>query len=87
MRCLDAAALRARASPTRCGAAWPVGRPAGVATVDFALGALTYLADMTPEAGEAVFAIARTVGWIAHALEEYSEEPLRFRFRARYTGD
>ncbi|MDE0134103.1 MAG: citrate synthase [Acidimicrobiaceae bacterium] len=62
-------------------------RSEGIATVDYALGALTYLADMTPESGEAVFAIARTVGWIAHALEEYGEEPLRFRFRARYIGD
>ena len=57
------------------------------ATVDFALGALTFLAGMRPEAGEAVFAIARTAGWIAHALEEYDEDPLRFRFRARYAGD
>lgn len=62
-------------------------RTEGVATVDFALGAMTFLADMTPEAGEAIFAIARTVGWVAHALEEYGEEPLRFRFRARYVGD
>ncbi|MYG89900.1 MAG: helix-turn-helix domain-containing protein [Acidimicrobiales bacterium] len=62
-------------------------RTEGIATVDFALGAFTYLADMTPESGEAIFAIARTVGWIAHALEEYDEEPLRFRFRARYIGD
>ena len=62
-------------------------RTDGIANVDFALGALTYLADMQPEAGEAIFAIARTVGWIAHALEEYDEEPLRFRFRARYVGD
>ncbi|MYB10573.1 MAG: helix-turn-helix domain-containing protein [Acidimicrobiia bacterium] len=56
------------------------------ATIDFALGAMTFLAGMRPEAGEAVFAIARTAGWIAHALEEYDEDPLRFRFRARYTG-
>ena len=62
-------------------------RTEGIATVDYALGALTFLSDMAPEAGEAVFAIARTVGWIAHALEEYGEEPLRFRFRARYIGD
>ena len=62
-------------------------RTDGIATVDFALGALTYLADMQTEAGEAVFAIARTVGWIAHALEEYDEDPLRFRFRTRYVGD
>ena len=56
------------------------------ATVDFALGAMTYLAGMRPEAGEAIFAIARTAGWIAHALEEYTEDPVRFRFRARYIG-
>ncbi|MCY3631991.1 MAG: citrate synthase [bacterium] len=56
------------------------------ATIDFALGAMTFLAGMRPEAGEAIFAIARTAGWIAHALEEYEEDPLRFRFRARYTG-
>ena len=62
-------------------------RTDGIATVDFALGALTYLADMQTEAGEAIFAIARTVGWVAHALEEYDEGPLRFRFRARCVGD
>lgn len=56
------------------------------ATVDFALGAMTFLGGMRPEAGEAVFAIARSAGWIAHALEEYEEDPVRFRFRARYTG-
>ena len=62
-------------------------RTEGIATVDYAVGALTFLSDMAPEAGEAVFAIARTVGWVAHALEEYGEEPLRFRFRARYIGN
>ncbi len=59
-------------------------RTAAPATVDFPLGAMTFLAGMRPEAGEAVFAIARTAGWIAHALEEYGEDPVRFRFRARY---
>lgn len=62
-------------------------RTAAPATVDFPLGAMTFLAGMRPEAGEAVFAIARTAGWIAHALEEYGEDPVRFRFRARYVGD
>jgi citrate synthase len=50
--------------------------------VDFALGALTYTARMPAEAATAIFAIARTAGWIAHAAEEYAERPLRFRGRA-----
>lgn len=62
-------------------------RTDGTANMDYALGALTFLAEMQPDAGEALFAIARTVGWVAHALEEYDEEPLRFRFRARYIGN
>jgi citrate synthase len=31
-------------------------------------------------------AIARTAGWLAHAIEEYQEVPLRFRPRALYIG-
>jgi citrate synthase len=55
----------------------------GVApNTDFAIGALLYAAHMPADAGEAIFAIARCGGWIAHALEEYSEAPLRFRLRA-----
>jgi citrate synthase len=54
--------------------------------LDLALGALTYLARMPVDAGEVVFAIARTAGWLAHAMEEYEEKPLRFRARAKYTG-
>jgi citrate synthase len=50
--------------------------------VDFALGALTYTARMPAEAATAIFAIARVAGWIAHAAEEYDEQPLRFRGRA-----
>ncbi|HEX4092848.1 MAG TPA: citrate synthase [Trebonia sp.] len=50
--------------------------------VDFALGALTYVARMPAEAATAIFAIARIAGWIAHAAEEYDEPPLRFRGRA-----
>jgi citrate synthase len=41
---------------------------------------------MRPEAGEAVFAVARTVGWIAHALEQYAEPGLRFRVEGAYVG-
>ncbi len=53
--------------------------------VDFALGALTWLAEMDNDAGE-FFAIARTVGWLAHAIEEFTEPPVRFRVVARGTG-
>ena len=52
--------------------------------VDFALAALSFATKMPVGATEAIFAIGRTAGWIAHALEEYAEEPLRFRARAIY---
>jgi len=53
--------------------------------VDFALATLGAVAGMTRGAGEAIFAIARTAGWLAHAAEEYGRRsPLRLR--AVYTG-
>jgi citrate synthase len=53
--------------------------------IDFALAVLASCAGMITGAGEAVFAVARTAGWLAHALEEYaSRTPLRPR--AVYTG-
>jgi citrate synthase len=54
--------------------------------IDFALAALTLQQGMTAEAGEAIFAVARTAGWIAHALEEYADRPGRFRPTGRYAG-
>jgi citrate synthase len=54
--------------------------------IDFALGGLAYGTGMRLDATEAMFAVARTAGWLAHAIEEYTEEPLRFRARAAYTG-
>jgi citrate synthase len=54
--------------------------------VDFALAAVAFALEMPVGASEAVFAIARTAGWIAHALEEYGEEPLRFRAHSIYIG-
>lgn len=56
------------------------------ANVDLALGALTLASSMPPEAGETVFAVSRTAGWIAHALEEYGEQPLRMRPSGAYDG-
>ncbi|NEE08905.1 citrate synthase, partial [Streptomyces sp. SID7499] len=41
---------------------------------------------MPADAGETVFAVSRTAGWIAHALEEYGERPLRIRPSGQYTG-
>jgi citrate synthase len=55
--------------------------------VDFALGVLAFVTEMPVGATEAIFAISRTPGWIAHALEEYGEAPLRFRARAVYIGE
>jgi citrate synthase len=51
-------------------------------TVDFTLGALCHVGRMPPEASTAIFATARTAGWIAHAAEEYAQPHLRFRGRA-----
>jgi citrate synthase len=53
--------------------------------VDLALAALAHVAGMTHGAAEAIFATARTAGWIAHALEEY-ERDTPIRPRAIYTG-
>ncbi|HEY0934003.1 MAG TPA: citrate/2-methylcitrate synthase [Trebonia sp.] len=50
--------------------------------IDLALGALCHVARMPPRASTAIFAVARTAGWIAHAAEEYAEPRLRFRGRA-----
>ncbi|MGW6547188.1 citrate synthase [Streptomyces massasporeus] len=56
------------------------------ANVDLALAALTVSSGMAPTAGETIFAVARTAGWIAHALEEYGERPLRMRPSGLYAG-
>jgi citrate synthase len=54
--------------------------------IDLALGVLSVSAGMPSDAGEGIFAVARTVGWIAHALEEYQERPLRMRPSGQYVG-
>jgi citrate synthase len=53
--------------------------------IDFALATLVKVSGMVTGAGEAIFAIARTVGWLAHAMEEYAK-PTKLRLRAAYTG-
>ncbi|MGW1539909.1 citrate synthase family protein [Streptomyces sp. NPDC002309] len=56
------------------------------ANVDLALAVLTVAGGMLPTAGETIFALGRTAGWIAHALEEYGERPLRMRPSGHYVG-
>ncbi|CAM5246553.1 citrate synthase [Streptomyces violaceorubidus] len=56
------------------------------ANVDLALAVLTVSSGMAPTAAETIFAVARTAGWIAHALEEYGERPLRMRPSGLYSG-
>lgn len=60
-------------------------QPDAFANVDLALGALVLAGEMVDGAAEAIFAAARTAGWIAHGLEEYGHR-LRYRSRAVYTG-
>lgn len=54
-------------------------------TVDFALAVLANALHLPPGAGLALFALGRTIGWIAHAIEQYQRDQL-IRPRARYTG-
>ncbi|MFH8981987.1 citrate/2-methylcitrate synthase [Streptomyces varsoviensis] len=56
------------------------------ANVDLALSVLSVATGMPVEAGETIFAVARTAGWIAHALEEYEERPMRMRPSGQYRG-
>ena len=53
--------------------------------IEFALAVLSTVAGMIPGAGEAIFAVARTAGWLAHALEEYARAT-PIRPRGVYTG-
>ena len=53
---------------------------------DLALALLTELSGFPPDAEETVFALSRTAGWLAHALEEYAAPPLRHRPTGIYTG-
>jgi citrate synthase len=52
---------------------------------DFALAVLTRLLGLPEGYGLGIFALGRTIGWLAHALEQY-EYNLLIRPRARYTG-
>ncbi|WP_084343349.1 citrate/2-methylcitrate synthase [Piscicoccus intestinalis] len=53
---------------------------------DLWLGTLAHVLGWRAEAGALVFMLARTAGWVAHALEEYEAEPLRYRIAGVYVG-
>jgi citrate synthase len=53
--------------------------------LDFGLAAVTRAYGLPAQAPVLLFALGRTVGWIAHAIEEYAAGQL-IRPRARYTG-
>src|SRR5262245_608526 len=53
--------------------------------LDFGLAAITRAFRLPDQAPVLLFALGRTIGWIAHAIEEYASGHL-IRPRARYTG-
>lgn len=53
--------------------------------VDFALAALTAAYDLPPHAPATIFGLARSVGWLAHMLEQVASGQA-IRPRARYVG-
>jgi citrate synthase len=54
-------------------------------TIDFALVCLAQALELPEDAALMLFAIGRTVGWLAHAIEQYRTDAL-IRPRARYIG-
>jgi citrate synthase len=55
------------------------------ATVDVGLAATAMALDLAPGLASLLFAFGRTVGWVAHAIEQYAMGEL-IRPRARYVG-
>ena len=53
--------------------------------VDFALAALEAVLGLPADSAFGIFALGRSVGWVAHVLEQWSEGGL-IRPRARYVG-
>lgn len=54
--------------------------------MDLALSGFALGARMNRDACELILAVARTAGWIAHIVDEYSQAPLRLRPESNYVG-
>lgn len=54
-------------------------------TIDFALVALARVLGLPNDAALTIFAIGRTIGWVAHAIEQYAQATI-IRPRAKYVG-
>jgi citrate synthase len=54
-------------------------------TIDYALAALARVLRLPPGSALTLFAIGRTIGWIGHAIEQYTTGQL-IRPRAKYVG-
>ncbi len=55
-------------------------------TLDFGLVMLAQALDLPPGAALGLFALGRSIGYVAHALEEYAAGQL-IRPRAKYVGE
>jgi citrate synthase len=56
------------------------------ATIDHGLVALSRALDLPPHTPLALFALGRTIGWIGHAIEQYTANSM-IRPRAAYVGE
>jgi citrate synthase len=54
-------------------------------TIDFMLAVLAQVLDLPDDAALAIFGLGRTIGWIAHAQEQYASSDM-IRPRASYNG-
>ncbi|MBB3939146.1 citrate synthase [Novosphingobium fluoreni] len=54
--------------------------------IDFALAVLTRLGHLPDDASFRLFALGRSIGWVAHAIEQFGQDKL-IRPRAQYTGN
>jgi citrate synthase len=55
--------------------------------VDLAIGAISFAANLAPDAGETLITLSRMAGWVAHYLEELQEMPRRIRARSIYAQE